>query len=134
MANPDHSLTVPTAQTCPECGGAMREEQLGSLTQFRCHIGHVMTADVLAAAQLEMLENGISTCVRAVNERAELCREIARKREALGDGTSAAQWRMAAEEADRRSRMLAEIAEKPWHDPEMTQKPSAVAAGATGRT
>jgi hypothetical protein len=51
----------------------------------RCHIGHVMTAEVLAAAKLEMLENDRAVCVRASNERADLCREIARKREALSD-------------------------------------------------
>jgi two-component system chemotaxis response regulator CheB len=118
MPNPQHRLDVPAAQTCPECGGALREEQLGTITQFRCHIGHVMTAEVLATAKLEMLENDLSACLRAVNERAELCREIARKHEALDNAPSAARWRMAADEASARANTLTGLTEQPWYDPE----------------
>jgi two-component system, chemotaxis family, protein-glutamate methylesterase/glutaminase len=76
----------PVAQTCPDCGGAMREEQVGTLTQFRCHIGHVMTAQVVANAQLEILERDLSAVLRMLNERAELCRDIGQKHRARGNG------------------------------------------------
>lgn len=117
MPSSDQNLSVPAAQTCPECGGAMREERLGTLRQFRCHIGHVMTAEVLAAAKLEMLENDISVCVRAANERAELCREIARSHDAQKKSASAARWRQAAEEAKQRASELAKFAERDWISP-----------------
>lgn len=117
MLNPEMNFTPPVAQTCPECGGAMREEQLGSITRFRCHIGHVMTAEVLAAAKLEMLENDISTCVMAAHERAELCREIARKHESKGDEATARKWLAAAEQATERTRILASFSEKEWINP-----------------
>jgi two-component system chemotaxis response regulator CheB len=117
MSNPEQNFSTPVAQTCPECGGAMREEHLGTLMQFRCHIGHVMTAEVLARANLDRLENDISVCVRASHERAELCREIARKYDSDGAAAAAQEWHKAAEQAEERTRVLAALAEKEWIDP-----------------
>jgi leucyl aminopeptidase (aminopeptidase T) len=91
----------------------------------RGHIGHVLTAEVLAAANLERLENDLSVCVRSANECAELCRAIARKHEARGEQTSARCWRVAADEAASRARQLAAIAEKIWIDPEVRLMASA---------
>lgn len=117
MSNAEQNFTTPVAQTCPECGGAMREERVGTLIRFRCHIGHVMTAEVLAAAKLEILDNDISRCVMAAHEHAELCREIARKHESQGAAAAAQKWRSAAEQASERARVLARFAEKEWIDP-----------------
>jgi two-component system chemotaxis response regulator CheB len=119
MPKQDQHFATPVAQTCPDCGGAMREEQLGTITQFSCHIGHVLTAEVLAAANLERLEDDLSVCVRAANERAELCREIACRHEAQKKTASAARWRKAAEETQAKAKILAEFAEKPWYDPQL---------------
>ena len=88
----------PVAQTCPDCGGALREEALGTLTQFRCHIGHVMTAQVLVSAQLEILERDLSSVLRMLNERAGLCRELATKHASSGNTQAEALWMRAADE------------------------------------
>ncbi|HYM16958.1 MAG TPA: hypothetical protein VEU06_00220 [Micropepsaceae bacterium] len=94
-------LHRPTAQTCPECGGAMSEQAVGKLTQFRCHIGHVMTAEVLATSQREALEKDLSSALRTLNERVELCRAMAQKCGLLGDLESKERWAAAGKEADR---------------------------------
>jgi two-component system chemotaxis response regulator CheB len=126
MSETAQKFAIPVAQTCPECGGAMREEQRGTITQFRCHIGHVMTAEILAATKLERLQNDIAVCVRAANEHAELCREIARKHQARGDSSIAETWRQAAGEAGTRAQLLEQWAEKDWMHPD--NAPAAVAA------
>uniref|UniRef100_UPI0039830D29 chemotaxis protein CheB n=1 Tax=Phenylobacterium sp. TaxID=1871053 RepID=UPI0039830D29 len=41
----------PIAVTCPDCGGALRRRDLGTITLFECHIGHRYTAEVMLAAQ-----------------------------------------------------------------------------------
>jgi two-component system chemotaxis response regulator CheB len=111
-------LSEPTAQTCPECGGAMREENVGSVTRFRCHIGHVMTAEVLAATQLERLESELSSVLRALNERAALCREIAGKHAAKGNNRGAEVWQRAAEEAQQREEIAKRLVDAGWVHPE----------------
>ena len=37
----EFTLNRPVAITCPDCGGALRRSELGTLTQYSCHIGHV---------------------------------------------------------------------------------------------
>jgi two-component system chemotaxis response regulator CheB len=108
----------PSAQTCPECGGAMREESMGSLTRFRCHIGHVMTAEVLAANQLEVLENSISTVLRSLNERVGLCRDMVAKYQAAGNLNAVEQWQRAAQETERREKVARDLARVDWAHPE----------------
>jgi two-component system chemotaxis response regulator CheB len=115
---PENRLTQPSAQTCPECGGAMREESVGNLTRFRCHIGHAMTAEVLAANQLEVLESSISSVLRSLNERASLCRDMAAKYQAKGNLKAAEQWQRAAQETERREKLAREMVQADWDHPE----------------
>jgi len=115
-------IIEPSAQTCPECGGAMREEKVGSLTRFRCHIGHVMTAEVLASTQLEKLENEISSVLRTLNERAALCRELAGRQAVAGNSRAAESWERAAEEAEQRERLARQLVDKKWAHPEVVEE------------
>jgi two-component system chemotaxis response regulator CheB len=96
----------------------MREETIGSLTRFRCHIGHVMTAEVLASTQLERLENEISSILRALNERAALCREIAGKHAVKGNLQAAEIWEQAAEQAEEREKIARRLVDAEWVHPE----------------
>jgi len=119
--DPVPAIIRPSAQTCPECGGAMHEEAIGNLTRFRCHIGHAMTAEVLAANQLEELETSISTVLRTLNERAALCRELCEKQEARGNHGAAEMWRRAAAEAQRREQMAQQLVNSDWLHPEVVE-------------
>jgi two-component system, chemotaxis family, protein-glutamate methylesterase/glutaminase len=111
-------LIKPSAQTCPECGGAMREESAPPLTRFRCHIGHVMTAEVLAGSQLDQLENTLSTVLRTLNERAALCRDIAAKHQAAGNARAAEAWQSAAKQAEDREKAAQALVDLSWVHPE----------------
>jgi two-component system chemotaxis response regulator CheB len=106
------------AQTCPDCGGAMREERLGPLTRFRCHIGHVMTAEVLAVAQLDTLQRELASAFRALNERADLCAEMAAKAGARGEAASRRRWLEAETQARERETAMRRLAEVEWLNPE----------------
>ncbi len=111
-------IIEPSAQTCPECGGAMRQERVGNLARFRCHIGHMMTAEVLAATQPEELEHDLSSVLRLVNERVGLCRDMAKKHAAAGNAEAAATWTRAADQAASREGALKQMGRLPWHHPE----------------
>lgn len=115
---PQEAVGRPVAQTCPECGGAMREENAGRLICFRCHIGHVMTAEILAATQLERLVNDFASVQRGLNERAALCREIAEKHVRNDDAAAAEIWQQAAKEAQRREKLVCKLVEGKWLHPE----------------
>jgi two-component system, chemotaxis family, protein-glutamate methylesterase/glutaminase len=108
----------PVALTCPDCGGALRQQTVGNVTQFRCHIGHVLNAEVMAAAQLEILERDLSSALRMLNERAELCRELAEKHAGRGNLEAQRIWMQASEEARKRENALRDMTEAEWIRPE----------------
>ena len=92
-------LKVPNALTCPECGGAMRHSNLGSMIEFDCHTGHRFTSDIVADAQVAGLEQATETLVRRLNERAELCRLMADRARSDGYRDAESAWTAQAREA-----------------------------------
>ena len=96
----------------------MSEQAVGKLTQFRCHIGHVMTAEVLATSQREALEKDLSSALRTLNEGVELCRAMAQKCGLLGDLESKERWAAAGKEAESRVSLVRELVEIEWSQPE----------------
>lgn len=115
----EYKLDDPVAVTCPDCGGALRRTELGTLTQFRCHIGHVYTAEVMVAAQFAALEWSLEAAMRALSERGELCRQMAEK--AAADSDLAPQWMAAMHEAKERTGALRHLLEKRWAHPGNTE-------------
>jgi two-component system chemotaxis response regulator CheB len=110
----EYRLDDPAAVTCPDCGGVLQRTQLGTLTQFRCHIGHVYTAEVVLAAQFAALEWSLQAAMRLLSERGELCRQMADK---TGDAGLAAGWIAAMQEAKARTGVLRTLLEQEWTQP-----------------
>ena len=111
---------TPVAVTCPDCGGALRRKELGSLTQFACHIGHVYTAEVMLAAQFLTLERQIEAAMRALDERAELCRQMADKARANDLSSLEGAWGAAMREAHQRAEPLRDVLTREWLHPDST--------------
>ena len=106
----------PVAVTCPDCGGALRQSELGSLTQFSCHIGHVYTAEIMLAAQFLAMERFVEQAMRSLNERAELCRAMMEK--AVQNGAaSPEQWEAAMAEALDQTAVLQSLISREWLHP-----------------
>jgi two-component system chemotaxis response regulator CheB len=107
----EYRLDRPVAVTCPDCGGALRARHDGSLLQFECHIGHVLTAEVMVEAHFTILEAKLAAAMVALNERAELCRQL--EELALG-GKDIAALGAAKEEALERAKILKRLLESEW--------------------
>ena len=114
-----YSTDKPVALICPECGGAMREQQIGTFIRYRCHIGHAFGRDEVAAAQLESLEQSFGTSLRLLKERIELCRGAANIERAAQQDQEAESWEKAAEEAQSRVRLLMDLLQAGWNRPEL---------------
>ena len=117
----EYRLDDPVAVTCPDCGGALRRIELGTLTQFGCHIGHVYTAEVMVAAQFAAMEVSLGAAMRSLNERGELCRQMADKARVAGDVGSASLWTAAMHEAKERTDALRDLLEREWMHPGDTE-------------
>ena len=111
----EFTQNTPIAVTCPDCGGALRRRELGSLTQFACHIGHIYTAEVMMAAQFVALERFIESAMRSLGERAELCRQMSDK---TGHAQSVSTWEAAEHEAHEQAHSLSEMLSREWIHPD----------------
>ena len=107
----------PVAVTCPDCGGALRRLELGTLTQFACHIGHIYTAEVMVAAQFAALDISLAAALRSLSERAEICRQMADKVRTAGNPPAGTQWDAAMRETMERAAVLRGLIEEKWTHP-----------------
>lgn len=69
----------PTGLTCPECGGALWEQIDGPNLRFACHVGHAYSVASLVEEQGRSLETTLWSAVRALEERADMHRRLARR-------------------------------------------------------
>ncbi|MDP1913747.1 chemotaxis protein CheB [Brevundimonas sp.] len=113
----------PVAVTCPDCGGALRRQEVGTLIEYRCHIQHVYTAEVLAEAQFDQMERVMRAGERIVHERSEFCRQMAVRAATTGAGDEERSWRAAERQALDRAYELRDLIEQDWIRPETDPRP-----------
>jgi two-component system, chemotaxis family, protein-glutamate methylesterase/glutaminase len=107
-----YTLDRPTGLSCPECGGVTAVEYTGTLLQFRCHIGHVLTAETMLVAQFMAVETKLAACLAALNERAELCRQMGEA--AAAQGQDLTPFDAARQEALERAEVIKGLLESEW--------------------
>ncbi|HET9245997.1 MAG TPA: hypothetical protein VFO15_09365 [Xanthobacteraceae bacterium] len=119
-------LDKPLSLSCPECGGVLRPDNRGGIKQFRCHIGHVLTAETVLVAQFTALEKKLAGSLALLNERAELCQQMGEDARKQGDGAS--MFEAAAREALARAEIIKKLLEDEWVQP-LAEVPVRRAAG-----
>lgn len=110
----------PLTVTCPDCGGALRRFEVGSIVKFGCHIGHSYTAEIMASAQFEEMEKVMRAAVRFLNERAEFCLQMADHGGDSGSNASM-EWHAASKQALDRAYKLRDLVEQDWIMPETSR-------------
>jgi two-component system chemotaxis response regulator CheB len=98
-----------TGLTCPECGGAIWELPEGNLIHYRCHIGHVFSAESFLAEQSAALETALWSAVRALEERASLLRRMARRFQQAGSRYSGDKFAEQSQEAEQNAEVIRQV-------------------------
>lgn len=75
--------------SCPECGGALWEGNEGQM-QYRCHVDHAYSPNVLREAQSVNVEESLWSALRALKESAALDHRLAERSKAHGLASAAA--------------------------------------------
>jgi two-component system chemotaxis response regulator CheB len=65
--------------SCPDCGGGLYQINNEPLLRYRCHTGHVYTADALLAKHNEQLEESVWVSIRMLEERRNLLLQMGAK-------------------------------------------------------
>ncbi|SOZ62841.1 chemotaxis protein-glutamate methylesterase [Cupriavidus taiwanensis] len=89
-------IALPSALTCPECGGALWEIREAVPPRFRCHTGHTFGLLTLRHACNSALEHMLYDSLRALHEQNELYTRIAAYHMQIGDTDVARQYTEAA--------------------------------------
>jgi two-component system chemotaxis response regulator CheB len=110
-----YRLDRPQTLSCPECGGTLSEQDVGGMLQYRCHIGHVLSAEAMLDAQFAMLELRLGSCMALLNERAELCRQMGEA--AQSEARNSEMFEQARQESLARADVLRRLLESEWVQP-----------------
>jgi two-component system chemotaxis response regulator CheB len=68
---------ISTQITCPECRGPISEVRDGNLSSFNCRVGHKYSPETFLAAHAETRERTLWAAVVALEEGAEVARDLA---------------------------------------------------------
>jgi len=98
--------------TCPDCGGTLWQANLPALVQFRCHVGHIYSADGLVREQTEVLERSLWSALRVFADKALLMRQLARQARQQGDLEDAESLEEKARLAERHNESLRRVIEE----------------------
>jgi two-component system chemotaxis response regulator CheB len=101
-----------TRYTCPDCGGVLFEQVEDGLTRYRCSVGHVFSIESLAAEQARQLEGALWTAVRALEDRAELLRQMASSAKSAHRSHSTRTFERQAADLLRRSQIIRDAIER----------------------
>lgn len=74
----DHDQSVPGepwrpveegfGQACPDCGGAMKAVRMGSMREYRCHIGHRFGLQTMIAQKTKVVEHALDVALSQSEE------------------------------------------------------------------
>lgn len=71
------AIAAPSALACPECGGGLWELADAKPPRFQCHTGHAYSLQTLAHGMKVKTEESFWAAMRALQERALVCRRLA---------------------------------------------------------
>ncbi|MBV8067993.1 MAG: chemotaxis protein CheB [Candidatus Eremiobacteraeota bacterium] len=83
---------IPSVFTCPDCGGTLWELDAGSALRFRCRTGHAYSGHQMLASHKPKLESALWASIRALEERRDLLRRLAKRTRQHGEGASTRQF------------------------------------------
>lgn len=101
----------PIALVCPDCGGAMETSREDGMPVFRCHTGHRVTGQVLAADQLLQIETHVESTIRLLHEAAALARDFQAAAVANADPRAVESWRQSEEKMDQAMQRVLQLSD-----------------------
>lgn len=120
---------VPSVFGCPECGGVLWEMQEGDVLRYRCRVGHAMTAETLLAEQTGALEAALWTALRALEEKAQLARQLGERARETRRIRAAERFEGQARDARRNAALIRDVLLKGLNggeiEPEMPERGTA---------
>lgn len=105
----DEKPGEPSVFGCPECGGVLWEVNDEGLLRYRCRTGHAWSSDSLLVEQNTSLEAALWSALRALEEKAALCRGLAERAKQQQRMLTADQFLTRAHEAEQGAEVIRDV-------------------------
>ncbi len=100
---------VPSAFTCPECGGTLWEIHDDKLLRFRCRVGHSYSLESMLAGQNEALEQALWVALETLEETASLSRRMMKDAHTRGQHWLARRFEERVQKAENNASVLRDV-------------------------
>jgi two-component system, chemotaxis family, protein-glutamate methylesterase/glutaminase len=97
-----------SALTCPDCGGVMWNVKDGSISRYRCHIGHAYAEEQMVVSLDDKLKRAMATALRTLNERVALVAKLRDQAKQVGQLELADSWSKRAREFEKEADVITE--------------------------
>ncbi len=97
---------VPSALTCPECGGALFEKPGDQPLHFRCRTGHAYSPESLLAQMSNSVESALWAALRSLEENIALSRRLEKRSLAAGNPLAGERYHRRAVDAEKHADVL----------------------------
>ena len=101
-----------TAITCPDCGGALWKVDDYGAERYRCRVGHVFSGEALLLGTQDDLEAALWAAIVALEEKADLCRRVAKRLETTGRAAQLERYRQEIVRIEHRLGFLRRMVEE----------------------
>ncbi|HEU4648916.1 MAG TPA: chemotaxis protein CheB [Gemmatimonadales bacterium] len=98
--------------TCPECHGALWEQQDGSLVHYECRVGHAYSAESLLSEHADDLEEALWSAYRTLLEHAAIARRLAEAAAHAGHKRSASAYTERAVDCEHHAAVIRRTVER----------------------
>ena len=109
ISHGEHHVGVPSAFSCPECGGVLWELHDDKLLRFRCRVGHAYSIESMLAGQDEALEQALWVALETLEETVGLSRRIMEQAQARGQNWLARRYSKKMQEAEKHADLLRQV-------------------------
>ena len=119
----DHAMSIPISDatdattdpagvlSCPECGGPIETSTTGTMTRFRCIIGHAFTGETILSAQAQAVERALCEAMRVHEERIRLYESLSEEARKNGQSRIAARYEESMREYQQHAGVLRRLLE-----------------------
>ncbi len=123
---------IPSAFSCPECGGVLWEVHDGNLLRFRCRVGHAYSVDSIQAGQTEAVEEALWTALKTLEESASFSRRLANDAHRGGKDWLARRFNEKMQQAEQHATVIRQVLAKSSMDTQLNTNADLVATDEQG--
>jgi two-component system chemotaxis response regulator CheB len=100
---------IPSALTCPECGGALFEKPTEPLLHFRCRTGHAYSPESLLAELSDSVESALWAALRSLEENVALSLRLEKRSLEFGNKLAGERYHRRSADAEKHAKVLRTI-------------------------